>query len=99
LSTGYFFCAGASLDAAAAWDRLIELALNGSEAGRLPTRAHPGGVRQGGGGPLEAGLAPRAAQAGDYVQARAGQQGRAASIGRTDERASNTHAILAKHAS
>jgi len=88
-------CAGASLDAAAAWDRLIELALNGCEAGRLPARAHSGGARQGGGGPLEAGLAPRAAQPADYVQARAGPPGGAASIRRTDKRASDTRAVLA----
>ena len=69
--------AGASLDAAAAWDRLIGLVLNGCEAGRLASPAasaeqgkgkgeNPGGAPR---GPLEAGLSASApSSSAAYVQ-------------------------------
>lgn len=66
---------GASLDAAAAWDRLIELALNGCEAGRLgtpaagPTKPNPGRPALGNASPLHAGLSTTAAPAAAaYIQ-------------------------------
>lgn len=67
--------AGASLDAAAAWDRLIGLVLNGCEAGRLASPAAP--LKQGKGenpggasrGPLRAGLSASAsATSAAYMQ-------------------------------
>ena len=67
--------AGASLDAAAAWDRLIGLVLNGSEAGRLASPAAPTEQGKGGNpggaprGPLQAGLAASAPlSSAAYVQ-------------------------------
>ena len=66
---------GASLDAAAAWDRLIGLVLNGSEAGRLASPAAPAEQGKGGNpggaprGPLQAGLSASApSSSAAYVQ-------------------------------